>query len=81
MSASTRQSTKKNKAQTSIYENRVESLMVLKEHPSDFINEIDETLEIGGLSTKENLGFIASSSKILADRTFIFCPRHVYATS
>ena len=55
--------------------------MVLIEHPSDFINEIDETLEIGGMSTKENLGFIASSSKILADRTFIFCPRHVYATS
>ena len=44
--------------------------MVLNEHPSHFITEIDETLEIGVISTKENLGFIALSSQILANGTF-----------
>ena len=53
--------------------------MVSYEHPSHFITEIDKTIKIGVISTKENLRFIASSSHIfLADGAFIFCARHFY---
>ena len=63
------------KTRPKLSKNRVQSLMVLNEHPSHLITEIDETLEIGVISTKENLGFIASSSHILADGTL--CTLHV----
>ena len=48
--------------------------MMLNKHPSHFITEINETLEIDIISTKDNLNFITSS----ADGTFTFCPRHFY---
>ena len=47
--------------------------MVLNEHPSHFITEIDETLEMGVISAKESLGSIALLSHILADGTFTNC--------
>ena len=52
--------------------------MVLNEHPSHFMTKTDETFEIGVISTKENIGLIASSLHILNDGTFTIWPKHFY---
>ena len=66
------------KTRPKLPKNRVEFLMVLNEHPSHFITEIDEILDIGVILTNENLGFIASSSHIWAGGTFTFCAINFY---
>ena len=46
---------------------REEVLSVLRDYDSDFIMEIDESLQICLITTVENLNFLSSSTHILAD--------------
>ncbi|GFS11795.1 hypothetical protein ElyMa_004843300 [Elysia marginata] len=51
---------------------------VLRDYDSDFIMDIHESLQVCLITTVENLNFLSSSTHILADGTFQFCPRYFY---
>ncbi|KAK3761435.1 hypothetical protein RRG08_061105 [Elysia crispata] len=66
------------KSRPKLPKTREEVLSVLRDYDSDFIMEIDESLQICLITTVENLNFLSSSTHILADGTFQFCPRYFY---
>ncbi|GFR98222.1 ESX-1 secretion system protein EccCa1 [Elysia marginata] len=66
------------KSRPKLPKTREEVLSVLRDYDFDFIMEIDESLQICLITTVENLNFLYSSTHILADGAFQFCPRYFY---